>query len=193
MCLCAATVAGFFYATPWLSHRHAPPETPYPPGTAARNLHADGQTRRRETATYAYGREPGDIERYRVAGQKISSSIREVDSFAVGFDIAAVTILDGRRGREQRRRNDHLHALEGTVELLAEEPPDPLSGYVYGSGNQKAGNETVKQSWTVVPRPCSQIVIMIGVRFRPGAGGLQCRNQIHMRDRDFLSFHAERF
>ena len=115
MCLCAATVAGFFYATPWLSHRHAPLETRLLSWNGgADDLHADGQTRRRETATNAYGREPGHVERYGVAGQKVSSSIREVDSFAVGFDIAAVTVLDGRRGSEQRRRDDHLHALEGS-------------------------------------------------------------------------------
>src|SRR6266481_5047694 len=86
-----------------------------------------------------------------------------------------------------------LHGIEGSVELLAEEPPNSLSGHVYESGNQKPGDETVQQSRTVVTRSRSQISIMIGVGFRARTGGLQCRNEIHMGNGDFLSFHAELF
>jgi hypothetical protein len=39
------------------------------------NLHADWQTRRRETAANAYRRESGHVERYGAAGQKVSRSI----------------------------------------------------------------------------------------------------------------------
>src|SRR5262245_54327363 len=157
------------------------------------NLHADRQTRTRETATNAYSREPGHVKRYGVASQKIARSILEVDSLAVGFDIAAVTFFDGGGGAEQGRRDDRLHFFKGGVELLAKEPPDALRRYVYRSGDQKPGDQRVEQSGTVVAGSCSQIVIMIGVGFRAGTGGLKRRNQIHMRDSDLLDFHAEPF
>jgi len=109
-----------------------------------RNLHADGQTGRWETATNADRRKPGHIERYGVSGQKVSRSIRKIDPFAVGLDIAAVTVLDGWGSAEQRRRDNCLHFLEGGIELLAEQAPDSLGCYVDGSGNQKSSDEPIK-------------------------------------------------
>ena len=80
------------------------------------------------------------LKRDRVAGQEISRSVLQVDFLAVGFDVAAIAIVDGRRGAEYCRRQITCTDFEGFSNSWQIKRRTRWAVHVYRRGSQKPGD-----------------------------------------------------
>lgn len=117
------------------------------------DLHANGKAQGGKTAAEADGGKTHQVKRQGTLNPGVSSRAPEAHPFAIGFHIAQIALLNRRRRELHGGSHDHLNSLQGIIELLANDSPHSLGGYIGRRGNHQGSDLSVKKRGTVVARP----------------------------------------